>query len=126
MSFSQKISQFAVHAIDATEDERKGISEELFSSAIMDTPVDEGRLRGSWMATNNKPATGTTDKTDKEGSQTVNKAVAVVQSSGSDEDLYLTNNLPYAARIEYGYSDKAPEGMVRKNIVRITSTRKNR
>jgi hypothetical protein len=27
--------------------------------------------------------------------------------------FYLTNNLPYGERLEYGYSKQAPSGMVR-------------
>jgi hypothetical protein len=29
---------------------------------------------------------------------------------------YLTNNLPYIERLEYGWSKQAPGGMVRKNM----------
>lgn len=120
MSFSQKISQFSFDAIELTEEVRMAVEEEVFRSVIKDTPVDEGRLRGNWQATKNSPATGTLDSIDKNGAQTIDKAVQLVRSSEPDQTLYLTNNLPYAVRIEYGYSDKAPEGMVRRNLSRIT------
>jgi hypothetical protein len=56
-------------------------------------------------------------------SKVVNEVFSRLASfpKGKDFTVYLTNNLPYASRIEFGYSKvKAPEGMVRKNIIRIT------
>jgi hypothetical protein len=43
------------------------------------------------------------------------------QVTDKDETYYLTNPMPYANVIEYdGHSSiKAPDGMVRKNIVRV-------
>ena len=32
---------------------------------------------------------------------------------------YITNNLPYAERLEYGYSQQAPAGMVRVTAARF-------
>ena len=39
--------------------------------------------------------------------------------------VYLTNNLPYAQRLEYeGWSKQAPAGMVRVNMARIADIMK--
>ena len=60
----------------------------------------------------------------------INNMFAELAKFPKDKDsvVYLTNNLPYAARIEYdGWSHtKAPEGMVRKNVIRITQNLKTR
>jgi hypothetical protein len=40
--------------------------------------------------------------------------------------VWFVNNLPYAERIEYGYSKQAPEGMVRRHVAmwrRIVETK---
>jgi hypothetical protein len=46
---------------------------------------------------------------------------------GKDVEVYMTNSLPYAYKIEYlGHSKiKAPDGMVRKNFTRITQLLKS-
>lgn len=36
-------------------------------------------------------------------------------------EFTLTNNLPYAERLEYGWSNQAPQGMVRVNVARFNT-----
>jgi hypothetical protein len=93
---------------------------ELFSSVIKDTPVDTGRLRGNWQTTENSPASGTLDRVEPEGDG--GPAIFEVLQNVNDTGLfYLTNNLPYAATVEFDrHSEiKAPKGMVRINAKRI-------
>ena len=92
---------------------------ELFIAVIRDTPVDTGRLRGNWQTTIRTPASGRLDRiqTGRSG-----EATQQVTATVTKPNVYLlTNNLPYAARIEYdGWSHtKAPQGMVRRNVRRI-------
>ncbi|WP_299726842.1 hypothetical protein [uncultured Endozoicomonas sp.] len=120
-SFSGVVSSFKSDAIAACGDTRKAATIELFKSVILDTPVDEGRLKGNWQATTDNPASGQLDIYDGNGGGTVALAVKAVNQSNDDQTLYLTNNLPYALAIEYGHSDQAPKGMVRRNMARISS-----
>ncbi|WBA79555.1 hypothetical protein [Endozoicomonas sp. GU-1] len=119
-SFSGVVSSFKSDAIAACGETRKAVAIELFKSVILDTPVDEGRLRANWQATTDNPATGQLDIYDENGGGTVALAVKTVNQSNNDQVLYLVNNLPYALAIEYGHSDQAPKGMVRRNMVRIS------
>lgn len=67
---------------------------EADSRIMQRTPVDTGRLRGNWQLTEGAPATG----------------VLELGTSGNNipqpgaRVLYLVNNLPYARRIEYGFT----------------------
>lgn len=98
---------------------KRGVLIKLFGAVIKDTPVLTGRLRANWMFGKGQPTSGTTGSID----DPTTKVVSDVQSqvTAKDETYSLTNNLPYVNRIEYhGHSKvKAPEGMVRRNIVRI-------
>jgi hypothetical protein len=124
MSFSLGIAKWVGETIDEIEQVNKAIILELFTSVILDTPVLEGRLRGNWLITSDDPASGTVEVTDPTGDKTVRRVKEFVRdlSVTQDFDVYLTNNLPYAYRIEYdGWSKvKAPEGMVRKNLIRVS------
>ncbi len=100
---------------------RKAATIELFSGVISDTPIDTGRLRANWQATTVNPATGQLDAIDKNGSGTVALMTNVVNASQDEQTLWLTNNLPYALGIEYGYSSQAPTGMVRRNMARVAA-----
>ena len=128
MPFSQKVARWAYNAGQEIEALQKAIILELFTSVILDSPVLEGRLRGNWLISSGTPGEGVVDVLDPTGNITTRKISNFVRSIDAAEnyDVYLTNNLPYAYRIEYdGWSHtKAPEGMVRKNFIRISQNLK--
>lgn len=101
---------------------------DLCSDIISNTPVDTGRLKNNWFPSVDSPSDETTPELSpedkKKGKKIPNKATMrlknfVSQNYDISKVFYFTNNMPYAYRIEYeGYSGQAPEGMVRKNIIR--------
>ena len=121
MSFSTQIAEFGPRAAARINDIRRGVTMKLFSAIILDTPVDEGTLRANWQCTLDAPATGTLERQDKSGRIPIAEAQTVTNASDGDTPVFLTNNLPYAVKIEFeGWSHtKAPEGMVRRNVVRF-------
>ena len=123
--FSLSIDKWVENAGQDMAQLHKAIVLELFTSVILDTPVLEGRLRGNWLISSDSPETGQFDVLDPTGNQTTKKVEDFVSNIDVEGDfvLFLANNLPYAYRIEHdGWSHtKAPEGMVRKNLIRITN-----
>jgi hypothetical protein len=127
-SFGADLARFARKS-EATVDETfRSIYIELFTSVISDTPVDQGRARGSWQITIGEPAIGQSrhlDKTGPVGSPSAKNsgaAVAAVLNTQAElgDVVWLTSNLPYIEPLEYGHSQRqAPKGMVRKNMARI-------
>lgn len=84
---------------------------------IKDTPADTGRARGNWQASIGRGATGEVSVESVRSGEA--KAIAEVNQTvtAAVGDLYyLTNNLPYIERLEFGWSKQAPGGMVRKNM----------
>lgn len=72
-----------------------------------------GTARGNWQASIGTPATGTLDRPDADGSDSLADVQAQLERAVGDL-YYLTNNLPYIRRLEYdGWSTQAPGGMVR-------------
>lgn len=83
---------------------------QLFTAVVNRTPVDTGRFRANWNVTAGAPSFAFTDSTDKaragaEASKALNLDVGGV--------TYMSNGLPYALRLENGWSKQAPAGMVR-------------
>ena len=74
-----------------------------------------GRFRGNWQVTFETPAQGETGRPDKFGVETLNRGAAILAQFYASQDsvIYFTNNVPYAVRLEFGYSSQAPNGMVR-------------
>ena len=102
----------------ATKTERKmdlavrKIALELFSRVILKSPVDTGRFRANWQVAIGSVPDGTLEIEDKSGTATISKADASVAGLKAGDVIYLVNNLPYALRLEDGYSGQAPAGMV--------------
>ena len=90
---------------------------ELSTAIIKDTPAKTGRARGNWQASIGRGATGEVSVDSVRSGEA--KAIAEVNQKASvavGDLYYLTNNLPYIERLEYGWSKQAPGGMVRKNM----------
>lgn len=104
------ISAWAKKTNTTLDEAARGITINLFSSVIMDTRVDTGRMRGNWQASIGSPITTETKRTDKNGTTTVNAMDSKVRSGFVN---IMTNNVPYAAYWEQ------QDGMVAKNMARI-------
>lgn len=121
MRFSMIIGNFARETMRDIERERRLMILDLFNSVVLDTPVDTGMLRSNW-----RPSEGRPDDTNV-GVINISLVMSNIQSVVSNAPLtdrailYLRNNQPYAQRIEEGWSIQAPEGMVERNISRVTA-----
>lgn len=119
MSFALDVSKFVEKAKKNPETVMRQVSIKLFSVIIKASPVDTGRFRMNWMASGGTPASGTTDATDKSGNTATGNATSFVLKAADWREFTLTNNLPYAERLEYGWSQQAPQGFVRTNVSRF-------
>lgn len=119
MSFSLDVSAFVEKAKKNPETVIRAVSIRLFSAIIKASPVDTGRFRANWMTSAAAPATGISSAVDKSGNTAVQEATNYILNSTTTNTFTLTNNLPYAERLEYGYSQQAPQGMVRINVTRF-------
>lgn len=136
--FKADVERWAEKTGETIETVQRNIVLELFISVILDTPVLTGRLRANWQISSDNPATdiveseataASSESKSREDSvrgsitiKAVNDVVGFLSNRTPKKnfDIYLSNNLPYAYRIEYdGWSKKAPQGMVRRNIIRI-------
>lgn len=74
-----------------------------------------GRFRGNWQIGFNTAPQGETDRIDKSGAETLAAGSAMMAQfrAANDSVIYFVNNVPYAVRLEFGYSKQAPRGMVR-------------
>lgn len=82
-----------------------------------------GRFRGNWQVTFDRPAVGAIDRVDKAGTATLaaGREVLAHYDSSAYGSIWFTNNVPYAQRLEYGWSKQAPAGIVRVVAAEINS-----
>lgn len=115
-NFSLDISKFVEKAKGRVDLVVQKVTLDVFSDVIMMSPVDTGRFRGNWIADIGGYQTNVVNIFDKSGNESISKVNAIVGKAKSGGVVYLVNNLPYAQRLEYGYSKQAPAGMVRTSI----------
>jgi hypothetical protein len=71
-----------------------------------------GRFRGNWQLGVGVVPAGETGAVDTTGAETQGRIIAAVPEKASGLVYYLVNNVPYARRIEDGWSRQAPQGLV--------------
>lgn len=117
LAFDRQIEAFAKKANISIDRAIRGTSIKLFSAIILASPVDTGRFRANWQASNERPASGEVNGF----ADPVNKVATYINGAPFANEFTLANNLPYAYKLEFGYSDQAPQGMVRINVARFQS-----
>lgn len=117
--FERSIENFIKKAKKNPEIVVRQVTIKLYSAIIMASPVATGRFRMNWQATVDNPATGVLIGDDPSGSRAIGRISQFVASSTKWDEFRLTNNLPYAERLEFGWSQQAPSGMVRVTVSRF-------
>lgn len=134
-------NEFARKTLDRADKLIRAVGIKTFSAVIRDTPVGDpdlwkagkadsegrkkgpkgyvgGRLRANWNCSLGMADATTTEST-AHGAAIPAMIKKCTEADRKDE-LWLSNSLPYAHRIEYdGHSRQAPQGMVRRNVTRI-------
>ena len=121
MSFTLDIKNFVEKAKKNPETVARQVSFKLFSAVIKASPVDTGRFRMNWQTAGAVAPSGIIDGTDKGGAAAIGDAASYIFAASDWNEFTLTNNLPYAERLEYGWSNQAPQGMVRVNVARFNT-----
>jgi len=133
MSFTLDVKAFCEKAKKNPETVMRAVSLKLFSAIIQSSPVDTGRFRMNWQAAGASPRGGIVAGEDKTGSSATASVQTFITNSSAWQEFTLTNNLPYAAVIEFGgypgdgpntiggFSKQAPKGIVRVNITRFNT-----
>lgn len=85
---------------------------EIYKSITIKSPVDTGRFKGNWNI-----GIGAPNYTVQESATSTPLGTPMSVSSelfkiDGTKPVYIANGLPYAARLETGYSKQAPIGMV--------------
>ena len=128
MSFDRIVNS-TMHRLD---EKIRAVTIGVFSSVIRMTPVGNptlwknpesapagyvgGRARGNWQCTIGSPAI---DEIEGTNYAMTEMAMSMIVPQHAGAKVYLTNNLPYIQKLEYGHSQQAPAGMVRISIDRF-------
>lgn len=115
-TFSLQIADFIRKTKLDTDTVIRKVGADVLRSVVEKSPVDTGRFRANWVVSYG-PSDATRSGLDPTGIDTINRGLALIQVFRPESgELWISNNLPYARRLEYGYSGQAPAGMVRITV----------
>jgi hypothetical protein len=111
------------------------ISLDMFSRVVMRSPVGQpklwkhpappgyvgGRFRNNWYVSIDTPSNESNSKPDASGEGSLGRIRGSLTEIHAGMRIFLTNNLPYAWRLETGWSTQAPSGMVGITVTEFQS-----
>lgn len=120
--FSSDIAKWANKVELELDEAVVAVCAKVSKDVIFDTPALTGRLKGNWYASIDVDINKTSEtRTESEALSDANQKA--LKAYG--HNFILMNNLPYAYPLEMGeantktgYSVKAPQGFVRKNMAK--------
>jgi hypothetical protein len=116
--FTADLTRFLQHT-DGNIDKAHRMAVVLVAQGtVLGSPVDTGRFRANWQFGKVLPQ-GTVSSVDTSGAATIARMAGQVTSVKAGGEVWIVNNLPYAGRLEYGYSQQAPSGMVRVTLANL-------
>lgn len=121
MSFASLVGQWSEDSKKKLNVAFQKISLDAFTNVILMSPVDTGRFRGNWQVGIGSIPASDVDKlyVDPSGAAILSDIQQAVLDMKFGDTIYLVNNLPYARRLEYGWSQQAPNGMVRVTVAQF-------
>ncbi|WP_223644364.1 HK97 gp10 family phage protein [Corallococcus sp. EGB] len=117
--FSKQVQAFAKATEAKANEVVRKTALGILANVVTASPVDTGRFRGNWQLGIAERPSGTVEAEDKDGSGTVSREGPKLERVKLGDTLYVTNNLPYGRRLEFGWSDQAPKGMVRVTLANV-------
>lgn len=131
MTFALDLQRFAEKTKEKADDAVGAIVVQVAARVDMRSPVGDasywtsppppgyvgGRFRANWQLGVDTIPAGELNVVDPTGEATRGRIFAMVPDDAAGKTYFLVNNLPYAHRLEDGYSRQAPQGMVGLTVV---------
>lgn len=117
--FTLGLDRFVEDIDQNVEKVHRAVALEALKGVVRMTPVDTGRARANWQVSQDAPAAGEVEATDKRGSATITSGGAVALAAPAYSETFIANNLPYIEELEGGSSTQAPAGMLNVTYVRL-------
>ena len=94
------------------------VATDALAGVVEKSPVDTGQFQNNWLVSAGEPDLRAVDWP---GSflQSNSTVIAAYIATEGFPTIFLQNNLPYATRLEDGWSDQAPNGMVALTVVEL-------
>jgi hypothetical protein len=126
-NFSKDLKHFGKAFLpERSSDFFRKVTLAAYQGVITTSPVDTGRFRLSWRVSVNtvnttvsdEPATTSSYRGAPAGAPEISAsglhlAITTMKEAKNVNNIFISNNLPYATALEQGHSDQAKNGIVR-------------
>lgn len=126
MSFTVDLQRFAQKAGSKADEAVGGIVFNIAAELDRRSPVGDatywknpppagyvgGRFRANWQLGVDTVPRGERNAVDPNGTVALPAIAAAIPDEAAGKVFWIANNVPYAQRIEYGWSRQAPQGLV--------------
>jgi len=104
-------------------DRYRGLYE--YRKATKGYEIQAGLAKGSWtVQVGSSASKGAIFYDDRQGSEALGSAIGNVQSFKLGDSIYINNTLDYIKQLENGYSQQAPQGMLKPALEHIKAVYK--
>lgn len=110
MGWNKKPSSFGIQVLAQADEQVRKIAGDMLTGVVTSSPVDTGQFRSNHRVSLNIPDDTTQEQVENPAS-TTSKGLNILKSAKIGGLVYIQNSLPYAERLESGYSQQAPSGV---------------
>lgn len=122
MSWKNPPTNFALQILKDGDDHLRRVSTEMLQGVIVRSPVDSGAFRSNHRVSVNGADNGyDVSQQDKSGTTALSDGSVKILQAKMGDKVYIQNNLPYAVRLENGWSQQAPSGIYALTFLSISS-----
>jgi len=121
MTFNEDMNRACVNIGKTSESRVKRVALAAYREINRASPVDKGTFRANWVAsTDTIDRSADLSKTTKDVNEAVTAATAVITNGAKlGTTVFISNSVPYAGKLEDGYSPQAPAGVVAPTLTTI-------
>ena len=115
---SNTVTRQAVGGVITEVDRRSPVGDPSYWKSPPPPGYKPGLFRGNWQIGIDREPLSEIGRIDPSGAVATAENLAAIPKEAFGHVYYLTNNLPYANRIENGWSRQAPAGVVGLTVIR--------
>ena len=121
MTFIDDLDMASVGIARQAKRRAKRVALKAFEEINNESPVDNGTFRANWnVSIDTIDRSVDMEKDKKDYAENTTKATAVIMGQAlMGKTVYISNSVPYATKLENGYSPQAPAGIVEPVVTRI-------
>ena len=119
MTWKNPPSNFTRTVTADTEKKVKRVALRLLRELTFVSPIDTGRFRGNWVVGINSKNETSTEQV-KQPQTVLSDAAVALRNFRAFGSVFISNNLPYAQKLNDGHSKQAPANFVQRAVAKVT------